>query len=113
MHSAVIKENTVFRRMYYRAKSSVSPILVTYVMKRRGGTRYGITVGKKIGNSVQRNRAKRIIRAAFSQLEGSLNGSYDIIFVARTKTVSAKSTEVAAVMREQLQELNAVKGRQS
>ena len=55
------------------------------------GTRIGITASKKIGCAVERNRAKRVIRAAFSQLEGRINGSYDFVFVARTKTSNAES----------------------
>ena len=65
-----LKENKDFRRLYYRGKSEASPVLVTYVMKNRlGFTRVGITSGKKIGNAVKRNRARRVIRAAFAQCE--------------------------------------------
>ncbi len=110
MKSIVIKENKDFRRMYYRAKSKVSPILVTYVMKNHCGfTRYGITAGKKIGHAVQRNRAKRIIRVAFAELESKLCGNFDIIFVARTKTTTIKMQQLLREMEKQLKELNAIK----
>ena len=83
MKSTALKENKDFRRLYYRGKSQASPCLVTYVGKNRlGEIRVGITSGKKIGNAVKRNRARRVIRAAFSTLEGRINGSYDIVFVA-------------------------------
>ena len=42
---------------------TVSPVVVTYVLKNRAGTvRVGITTSKKIGGAVQRNRARRVIR---------------------------------------------------
>ena len=61
--------NNEFRRAYTRGKSSVSPVLVVYSLKnRRGLVRVGITTSKKIGNAVQRNRSRRVIREAFRQL---------------------------------------------
>lgn len=110
MKSRALKENKDFRRLYYRAKSIASPCLVTYAMKNRTGeTRVGITTGKKIGGAVQRNRARRVIRAAFDELEGRLDGAYDIVFVARTKTTEVKMQRVLADMEKQLCELGVIK----
>lgn len=109
MKSKTLKQNKDFRRLYYRGKSKASSCIVTYVMKnRRGETVYGITTGKKIGNAVKRNRARRLIRTAFSQLEQGLNDSYDIVFVARTRTSQVKMQEVKAQMEEQLKALGAL-----
>lgn len=106
MKSITLKENKDFRRLYYRGKSDASPCLVTYVMKNRlGKTRVGITSGKKIGNAVKRNRARRLIRAAFTEYEGRLNGDYDIVFVARTKTAQVKMQQVQQQMEDQLKKL--------
>ena len=97
-----LKCNTDFRRLYNRGKTVTDPALVIYYSKNRAGIcRIGITTSKKIGNAVQRNRARRVIRAAYLSL-GELQGGYDIVFVARTKTVFKKSTEIGAVMRNQL-----------
>lgn len=91
-----VKENRDFRRAYNRAKSYVSPYVVVYVMKNRGlGVRLGITAGKKIGKAVCRNRAKRLITAAFGECLPRLTGNYDFIIVARTRILTAKSTAVA------------------
>lgn len=109
MKSSALKENKDFRRMYYRAKSEASPVLVTYAMKnRRGETMVGITSGKKIGNAVKRNRARRVIRAAFSELEGRLCGNYDIVFVARSRTTEVKMQSVLESMEAQLKRLGAI-----
>lgn len=97
-----LKCNSDFRRAYARGKVYTNPALVTYVLKNRAGIcRIGITTSKKIGNAVQRNRARRVIRAAFLSLPEA-GGSYDIVFVARTRTVYRKSTELLPVMRKQL-----------
>jgi ribonuclease P protein component len=104
-----LKENKDFRRLYYRGKSDAGSCLATYIMKRcSGSTRIGITTSKKIGNAVNRNRARRVIRAAFRELQGSLNGSYDIVFVARTRTTVVKMQEVKAQMEQQLKRLGAI-----
>ena len=60
-------KNKEFSRIYARGKSYVHPNLVLYVAKNRlGYTRIGLTATKKVGHAVQRNRARRIMRAALS-----------------------------------------------
>ena len=98
-----IKRNSDFLFAYRRGKSFVSPYLVTYMVKNRGGqTRVGITASKKIGNAVTRNRSKRIIRAAFAHLPYEIESGYNIIFVARTKTSQVKMDKVLSAMTEHL-----------
>lgn len=98
-----IKSNTEFRTLYYRGKSRVHPGLVTYARRNRYGVpRIGITTGKKIGKAVQRNRCRRIIREACRTLSPALTGGWDIVFVARGRTVGLTSTAVRQIMTEQL-----------
>lgn len=54
----------------------------------------GITVSKKTGNAVERNRSKRIIRAAFYKILPHIQGSFDFVFVARSSTKNLKSTDI-------------------
>ena len=97
-----LKENRDFHRLYKKGKSFVSPVLVTYILKNRNDNlRYGITTGKKIGNAVKRNRARRVIRAAFKECAPYLKNGYDIVFVARGKTPFSKSTYVKSIMENQ------------
>lgn len=101
--------NKDFRRLYYRGKSVASPCLVSYVMKSRlKGVRYGITTSKKIGGAVERNRSRRVIRAAFAQLEDKINGNWDIVFVARSKTSKVKMQSVLAEMTEHFKKLGVI-----
>ena len=105
-----LKTNSDFRRAYMRGKSYTNPALVMYVRKNRAGScRIGITASKKIGNAVQRTRARRVIREAFRQVNLPLKGNYDVIFVARTKTVYKKSTDIYNVMVPMLIEAGVVK----
>lgn len=95
--------------MYYRGKNEASSALVTYAMKRRGGgNRYGITTSKKIGGAVERNRARRVIRAAFRNIEPQIEGSWDFVFVARTRTTECKECVVEKAMLAHLQKIGAV-----
>ena len=107
-----LKENTDFNRVYYRGKSSAKPQLVVYSLKNRLGVcRIGITTSKKIGNAVERNRSRRIIRAAFQSVTKDYDfegKSYDFVFVARTKTKYLKSTHVEKAMVECLKELGVI-----
>lgn len=109
MKSQTLKENKDFKRLYYRGKSQASSCLVTYAMKNKGnGCRYGITASKKTGKAVERNRSRRVIRAAFSQLEGRVNGNWDFVFVARGKTSSVKMQRVYSQMEKQLKALGVI-----
>ncbi len=110
MKIITIKENRDFRRIYNRGKSYVNPILVVYVLKQKYDvTRVGITTSKKIGKAVQRNRARRVIMAAYRELYPQLKEGYDIIFVARGRTPFLKSTDVLRCMEKQLKKAGVVK----
>lgn len=98
-----LTENHVFRRLYNKGKSFVSPVLVTYIAKNRyNETRIGITTGKKIGMAVQRSRARRVIRAAYSAVQPQMPVGYDVVFVARSRTCRVKMQEVELAMRAHL-----------
>ena len=60
-----IKQNARFQRLYKKGLCLVSPCLVCYIRRTgRPGIALGLTVSKKIGGAVQRNRAKRVLRVA-------------------------------------------------
>ena len=107
-----LNQNKDFLRLYYRGKSFARPAIVVYAMKNRCGVcRVGMTASKKIGNAVERNRSRRIIRAAYQSVlrNETFNGSWDLIFVARTKTKYLKSTAVEKEMTECLIKLGVIK----
>lgn len=109
MKANAIKENKDFRRLYYRGKSVASDCLVTYASKSRlDGCRVGITSSKKIGNAVQRNRSRRVIRVAFATLEPKINGNWDFVFVARSKTSKVKMQNVLDAMTKHFVDLGVI-----
>lgn len=105
--NVTLKNNRDFIRLYRKGKSFVGPTLVTYVLKNRSNEkRYGITTSKKIGKAVQRNRARRVIRASLYDLYSDIVPGYDIIFVARSKTPYVKSDVVKREMVSHLKKAN-------
>lgn len=95
------KLNKDFKRLYGRGKSLVFPSVVVYYQKNRlDHCRIGITAGKKIGCAVARNRAKRVIIAAFRELLPQISGGYDFVFVARVRTAAVKSTNVLYFLKK-------------
>ena len=97
-----LKENYSFRRAYKKGKALVSPYFVIYAVKTRRGVRLGITAGKKLGCAVKRNRAKRVITAAFRVCLPNIPSGYDFVIVARTRILDIKSTAAAATIKSLL-----------
>ena len=94
-----INQNRDFRRIYARGKSYVDSALVVYVLNNRANCcRLGITVSKKLGGAVKRNRTRRVIKEAFRQLP-PISRRVDIVVVARMKAASMKSTEILPVLK--------------
>lgn len=81
-----IKRNTEFLRLYKKGSFYVGKNIVLYVMKNRFGiNRLGITVSKKFGKSVKRNRMKRLIKENYRFYEEFVKNGYDLVFVARSR----------------------------
>ncbi len=104
-----LKNNYEFRRIYAKGKSYHHPALILYLMKNRAGIcRIGITTSKKIGNAVQRNRCRRIIRAGYAGLEDKIKDNYDIVIVARSRTKYLKSSDIEDILISQLKQAGAI-----
>lgn len=79
-----MKRNADFQRLYRSgAFCSLGGALIYAKPNQLPCNRLGITAGKKVGNAVMRNRAKRIIRAAYTAAEPMLPLGMDIVVVAR------------------------------
>ncbi|MBO4732876.1 MAG: ribonuclease P protein component [Clostridia bacterium] len=100
-----LKQNWEFRRLYSKGKCLVSPAFILYFGKGKAGrVRLGITAGKKFGTAVARNRAKRLITAAFDSVAPRIKGGFDFVFVARGRILSMKSPQVAVLISDLLSE---------
>ena len=99
-----LKENYDFRRIYHKGTSFVMPMCVVYSAKgRKNRLRLGITVSKKMGGAVERNRAKRIIRAAFRACAPNIALGIDFVIVARTCASEATFKEIDMCLKELLE----------
>lgn len=86
-----LKKSSDFSKVYKRGKSYADKYLVMYVLpKKQAHTRVGISVSKKVGNSVVRHRVKRLIKESFRlnyQNESSNDHkNYDLVFIARVRS---------------------------
>ncbi len=84
-----LKQNHLFSKAYKKGKKSVHKSVCVYCMRnyRENGTYLGITVSTKQGGAVERNRAKRVIRAAYRNLSREKNPflkDYILVIVARS-----------------------------
>ena len=84
-HSQSLKKNADFQNLYKSGKSFANKYLVMYVKENDLGiNRIGISVSKKVGNSVVRHRLKRLIKESYRLHEDTFNSSLDVVIIART-----------------------------
>lgn len=120
LKNIAVREDHLYRKAYAKGKKAVGRYIVLYVMKDRKASllrranpekefvnRLGITVTKRLGGAVVRNRAKRIIREAYRLTEkaGLVKRGHIVIIVARDAVRTAKSTEIESELRSLLSKL--------
>lgn len=88
-----IKKNEDFRKLYNNGKSYANKYLVMYIVKSEK-SRIGISVSKKVGNSIVRHRITRLIREVFRLNCNNFNCENDIVVVARVKSKDAGYHEI-------------------
>ena len=92
-----IKNIFEFHRLYSKGKSAGSALMVVYCRKtKRCANRLGITVSKKLGNAVLRNKIRRRIREIYRTNEDELLSGFDLVIVARRGSTQAAYRELEA-----------------
>ena len=92
-----ISKNFEFLNVYHHGKSYANRYLVMYVMKNDSDNdRFGITVSKKVGNSVVRHRVTRLIRESIRLNEEKFAKGYDIVIIARNTAKGKKYSDIAS-----------------
>jgi ribonuclease P protein component len=102
--------------VYRHGRSVSNRHLVLYAFPRTGGdrsaagqsddgARLGVSVGRRVGNAVVRNRVKRLLREAFWALADTVEGEHDFVVVARAEAGTLAEREGAGGMERNLREL--------
>lgn len=119
MKFPAIKEHHLYNKAYRQGKHFFGRYICIYVLKdthakllqrshpqRLLVNRFGISVSKKIGTAVKRNRAKRIIRAAYAPLQDKLKKGYLIVVSAKPEIEGKKAQEIESEMRYAVKKLD-------
>lgn len=88
-YSCALKLNHIFRRLYHSSSVGCSHLVLYARPNHTSGNRVGITVSKKLGHAVVRNRVRRRLREVYRLNEEKFQPGWDIVVVARSRCVGA------------------------
>jgi ribonuclease P protein component len=108
MKNLAIKEHHLYNKAYKKGRSYVGKLVTVYVLRdftaeklmranpeKKYLNRVGLSVSKKLGGAVARNRAKRLIRAGYDRVKPNIRTGNLIVIGARGAILGKKSTQVA------------------
>lgn len=98
-YSESLKKNRDFQNVYRRGKSYANKYLVMYVLPNQTEkNRLGISVSKKVGNSVIRHHLTRLVRESYRLHEDMFNSGLDIVVIARQSAKDISYHEVESAL---------------
>ena len=102
-----VSRSAEFERVYRHGRSTANRHLVLYMFPNPAAThpRLGLSVSRKVGGAVQRNRVKRLLREAFAEAEPNLQPGHDVVLVARPGAGELAEREGLAGVGAALEEL--------
>src|SRR4051812_23298986 len=104
-----LSRSAEFDRVYREGRSHAGRHLVLYSFPREAGgddePRLGLSVGRKVGGAVERNKVKRLLREAFWQSEELLPAGHDFVVVARSEAAEFADREGLPGVGTELAEL--------
>ena len=94
-----LKKNRDFQNVYRNGKSKANKYLVMYVLENQlDSNRLGISVSKKVGNSVIRHHLTRLIRESYRLNKEMFNSGLDIVVIARESAKDRKYKEIESAL---------------
>lgn len=122
MKNVAIKENHLYQKAYQRGRRFVTPTVAVYILRdlaarrlahahpqKKIVNRLGLSVSKKIGSAVARNRAKRVIRAAYDPIRDELRTGFLVVISAREAIRGKKATDVQKDLQRAFAKLDMLK----
>lgn len=106
-----LSRSAEFERVYRQGRSIGNRFLVLYTFPRADaetaddGPRLGVSVSRKVGGAVDRNKVKRLLREAFAGQQARLPNDHDVVVVARPDVRELAEREGLAGVRDALDEL--------
>lgn len=97
--SESLKKNRDFQLTYRNGKSYANRYLVMYARENgTSGNRVGLSVSKKVGNSVVRHRITRLLRESYRLQEENFRRGYDLIIIARPQARDKSYHEIESAV---------------
>lgn len=107
-----LSRSAEFERVYRQGRSTANRHLVLYTFPNPSSRRprLGLSVSRKVGGAVERNRVKRMLRESFARAEPALREGHDVVVVARPSAAELVEREGLAGVEQALAELIAKGG---
>ena len=91
----MIKSSREFTKTIKRGKSVADKYLIIYIFPNNIKiNKIGISIGKKVGNSVTRNHVKRLIRESYRLIEGNIKIGFNIVFIPRESSAKVSFCDI-------------------
>lgn len=103
-----LKKDSDFRKVYKHGRSFANRYLVMYILENKSEfSRVGISVSKKVGNAITRNKIKRRIRESYRlNIDENVKNGYDIIFIARVSIKDVDYNDIEKAMKNIVKKSN-------
>ena len=105
-----LKKDSDFRKVYKHGKSFANRNLVMYILDNKSdSTRVGISVSKKVGNAINRNKVRRRIKESYRlNIDENVKYGYDIIFIARVSCNEAEYKDIEKAINHLVKKSNLI-----